>query len=106
MLLKLNTWQRVQLELLIGAAKGPASTIRKAVKLLDCLEMNDAEKAQVGFRQEGGLIQWDNLEHVWTIEVKDGNLASFLRELVRGKTDWTVNRNVIGLFDQLGIQDE
>ena len=106
MLLKLNTWQRVQLEMLVGGAKGPAATSRKAVKLLDILEMNDEEKAQVGFRQDGGIIQWEDLEHVWDIEVKDGNLEAFLRELVRGKTDWTVNRNVVGIFDQLGIQDE
>jgi len=106
MRLRLNTWQRVQLEMLVGAVKGTAAAIRKAVQLLDILEMSDEEKAQVGFKQDVSIIKWDDLEHVWEIEIGDSNLASFLRELVKRKTDWTVNRNVIGIFDQFGIQDD
>ena len=106
MILHLNTWQRIQLELLVGNVKGAASTVRKAVKLLDVLEMSDAEKAEVGFRQEGGMMLWDKSEHTFAVEIKDGNLAAFLVDLVRQKTDWPANRHIVDLFDQLGIQDE
>jgi len=104
--LNLNTWQRVQLEKLVGDVKGAASTVRKAVKLLDILEMSDEEKTKVGFRQQGGMLLWDDLEHTWEVEIKDGNLEVFLRELVKGKTDWPVNRYAIDIFDQFGLEDE
>lgn len=103
--LNLNTWQRVQLELLVGAVKGAASTVRKAVKLLDVLEMSDAEKEEVGFRAVNGGFVWDKPDHLFEIEIRDGNLETFMRELVKQKEDWPANRNAISLFDQLGIEE-
>ena len=105
MKLKLNPWQRIQLEMLVGNVKGAAAEVRKAVKLLDVLEMTDAERAEIGFRTEGGMILWDKQEHAFEIEIKDGNLAAFLTNLVKQKTDWPANRHVIDLFDQMGIED-
>jgi len=103
--LQLNTWQRVQLELLVGGVKGDASTVRKAVKLLDVLEMTDSEREQVGLRfVEGGMV-WDKPNHLFTVEIKDGNLEAFLRQLVKQKEDWPANRHAIDLFDQLKIDD-
>ena len=105
MKLKLNPWQRIQLEMLVGNVKGAAAEVRKAVKLLDVLEMTDAERAEIGFRAEGSMILWDKQEHAFEIEIKDGNLAAFLTNLAKQKTDWPANRHAIDLFDQMGIED-
>lgn len=104
MQLNLTTWQRVQLSLIIGATKGAASTIRKAVKLLDMLEMNDEEKAAVGFEQKGPSFTWKDADTRWAVEIKDGNLESFLVETVKAYDKWPVDVNVIDLLDQLGIE--
>jgi hypothetical protein len=105
MILNINTWQRIQLELLIGEVKGPAATVRKAVKLLDVLEMSKDEKEAVGLRQVQGGMVWDEPDHLFSIEIKDGNLEVFLRELVKQKEDWPANRHALDLIDQLGVDD-
>jgi hypothetical protein len=102
-MLHFNPWQRIQLSLLVGGVKGAAAEIRKAVKLLDILEMNDAEKAEIGLRIDGAMMVWEKKDYDFEVEIKDANLLSYLKTLVAQKSDWPVNKDAVGLFDQLGI---
>ena len=104
MILNINTWQRVKLLDVVGNVKGPAAVVRKAVKLLDLLEMSDADKEKVGVVKKESYMTWADKEHRWSIDVADGNLETFLRETVKGFDQWPANRDIVDLFDQLGIE--
>lgn len=159
MKLNLTTRQREWCVEIIGAIGGAnAKKFRKAVKLLDILELTDADKEVVGYvddtmafegdlsslksrvgidvesawinSENGALMQrpgdvfitariltgqrsWEDKEHLWLVDVVDGNLATMLKEQVAafgwpqgfvGNREW--QREIIDLLDQLGIDGE
>lgn len=159
MKLNLTTQQREWCVEIIGAIGGAnAAIFRKAVKLLDILELTDADKGVVGYvddtmvfegdlsslksragidiesawinGEEGietqrpgdvfitariltGEKSWEDKEHLWLVDIADGNLAMMLKEQVAafgwprgfvGNKEW--QREIIDLLDQLGIDGE
>ena len=109
MKLELSTWQRLSLTQIIGEQQGPVSIVRKAGKLLDILEMTDEEKKEVGLVQDPQVgFRWNNTDRIWGLEISDGNLAAYLKEVAKGHGGWSVrNRDqVLDLFEKLEIQEE
>lgn len=105
--LRLNVWQRVTLVDFIGGIRGYARDVRKAFKLLDILELTDAEKKAVGFRTPAPRVSvWDDHDVVYEIEIKDKNLASFLKKKAAAFEGWPVSEHVLGLFEQLDIKED
>lgn len=73
MKLELTTWQRVNCINIIGSIGGAnAAMFRKAVKLLDILEMTDDEKEQVGFVDDTAELECDlsGLKSRFGIDIK------------------------------------
>ncbi len=112
MKLSINTFQRIWLSNIVGAIEGRVQIVRKASKLLDLLELSEDEKKLVGLRQvSNGLLQWDDLAHVWGIEIADDNLATFLKDQVAAY-NWPAGilaspsqrHDVNGLLDMLKIE--
>lgn len=159
MKLNLTTRQREWCVGIIGAIGGANAVIfRKAVKLLDILELTDADKEVVGYvndtrvfegdlsslksrvgvdvesawingengtqmqrpgdifitaRIPTGQKNWEDKEHLWLVDIVDGNLITMLKEQVAafgwprgfvGNKEW--QREIIDLLDQLGIDGE
>jgi len=88
--------------------RGHITTLRKALKLLDILEMSEQERAEVGMVQQGDNIQWADQERRFPLEIADRELAAFLKRAVAQYQGWPVaqGRLVLDLFEQLGIENE
>jgi len=109
MKLKINTWQRMQLVLALGSVSGPVATYRQATKLLDLLELQPDEQGKVGFvMMADGAARWADEAHRWEIEIKDGNLAAFLRRVAQSHAQWPVAQRglVDDLLEQLGVEED
>ena len=109
MKLNLNTWQRMMCVQALNAQAGHISTIRKALKLLEILELDEAERVDVGMVQIGDeQFTWKDQAHRFELEVADRELAAFLKRAVAGYGNWPVlqARDTLDLFEQLGIEAE
>lgn len=106
MTLNLNTWQRMTLLTMVNNVKGDLRTVRKALKALDVLELDAAEREAVGLTEHPtGAITWTDAAHRFELKVDD-NTAAFLRQQVEAKTDWPVSADVVDLCEQLGVKED
>jgi hypothetical protein len=104
--LNLNTWQRMTLLTMVNNVKGDLRTVRKALKALDVLELDAAEREAVGLTEHpNGAVTWTDAAHRFELEVDD-NTAAFLRQQVEAKTDWPVSADVVDLCEQLGVKED
>jgi len=115
MKLDLNVWQLLNLIGIIGTVEGSVQNIRKADKILDILELTDAEKEQIGYKFDAttGSITWTDYTIKFGVDIPDPNLGVFLVERVRlfkwPEAAWSshiVRKQIVDLYDQLGIKDE
>ena|SRR3990167_6646551 len=105
--LSINTFQRVMLINIVGAIEGNAAIVRKAVKLLEALDMTEAEKELVGMKQTGNQINWlpEHEDHLWEIELKDPDPAALLKEKLKAQSfSALVGRKMLAVYDQLDIE--
>lgn len=102
MKLSLNTWQRVTLYQVIGLLQGDVNTIRKAIAIMDILELRDEEKKLVGYEQNGDRVTWSDAEHCFEVEIED-SVVGVLLAAVRNYSMWPVVRGkeVLNIIDQL-----
>lgn len=106
MTLNLNTWQRMTLLTMVNNVKGDLRTVRKALKALDVLELDAAEREAVGLTEHPtGAITWTDAAHRFELDVPD-DVATFLRQQVEAKTDWPVSADVVDLCEQLGVKED
>lgn len=108
MKLSLNTWQRIMCVQALNAQTGHISAIRKALKLLDILELNEEERAAVQLRElQAGGYAWQDTERRFGVEIADRELAAFLKRAVGNYSNWPVEhaRLVTDLFEQLEIEE-
>jgi hypothetical protein len=102
-----TTWQRFALYRIMGNIEGNLIRIRKAHKCLDALEMSDADKEQVNWRElPGGLVAWDNDEHEWTLEIGDREAVKLLKETVKAHQNWPAARydDVLAIYEALKLE--
>lgn len=106
--LRLTTWQRIMAIQALNAQAGHISLIRKALALLEILELSEEERDAVTLRAlpDGGYT-WQDVERRFALEIRDRELVAFLRRAVQMYGRWPVDqaRQVADLFDQLSIDD-
>ena len=103
MRLQLNTWQRLQLLLLMSNVQGDLRTVNKALKLIDLLEFSKEEAEKIGLEITSAGYYWRDNSCLWEVNIGDGNLASFLKEKVKGRSDWPARKDVMDLCQKLEI---
>lgn len=106
--LELTVWQRIMCVQTLNAQAGHISTIRKALKLLEILELNEEERVAVGLRElQPGQYMWTDTQRRFELEIKDRELAAFLRRAVEQFGQWPVEHaaEVLDLFQQLGADE-
>ena len=106
MKLQLTTWQRIVLYQIVGQLRGPVSLVRTASKLLDVLEMSEADRTEVGYRElPNGAATWRDPERRLEIENADREAAALLRRTVEQHQEWPAGqaRQVLDLAEQLGL---
>ncbi len=106
--LELTTWQRIMAVQALNGQTGHISTIRKALKLLEILELNEEERVAVELRElQPGQYMWTDTQRRFELEIKDRELAAFLRRAVEQYGQWPVEyaAHVLDLCQQLGIEE-
>jgi hypothetical protein len=103
MKLQLNTWQRLQLLLLMSNVQGDLRVVNKALKLIDLLEFSKEEAERIGLEITPAGYYWRDDSPLWEIDIEDGNLAPFLKERVKDRSDWPARKDVMDLCQQLEI---
>lgn len=95
MILSLTTWERVQLSRLVGQLRGNVALLRKAGRVLDAVELSEAEQEAVGFntivRPDGSVsAQWRDAAREFEVEIADREAAMLLRRTFQQCEDWRV----------------
>jgi hypothetical protein len=109
MKLELTTWQRMMCVQALNGQVGHISMIRKALQLLEVLELSEAERAEVGMQEPApGQWMWRDTARRWEVEVADRELAAFLRRAVEAFGQWPVGQGaeVVDLCRQLEIEEK
>ena len=102
--LKLNTWQRVMLVQAVSAQRGDIGFVRRCLKALDVLEMSDEEKGLVKLQETPTGARWEDTERIWELKF-DPNVLEAVKVAVRNYR-WPVNKDVLGIIEQLGLEGE
>lgn len=119
MSLTLDTSQRVRLTGLVGSMKGgTARLMRKAIKVLDVLELSEEEKERIGYREVGpGRVAWDSSE-TYDLNLEEADLLiSCVEDYMRDKNareSWELNDyilmesicGVLGVDPDIGIEED
>ena len=105
MQLNLTTWQRVMLRDVVGLTRGNVRTVRDALRALEVLDLDEAERAAVGYRDlGGGRAEWDaESDEKFVLVVPDDGALAVMRQAARAYESWPVAmaEQVLDLMEQL-----
>lgn len=103
--LKLDTWQRMKLVLMLGELQGNVRLVRKAGKALDVLEMSDEDKEKVGYKSSPRGASWQDQDHKFDLDIGDKEAAGLIKQVIKTKKDWQAGnyKRILDLYEQLGI---
>jgi len=99
--LKFTTWERVQLLTCIPA-QDTVSNVRKHLRIMDVLELNEDEQKLVDFTNVGQGFQWarEKADYEFELAFEDSDLEHLVK-LVEGRTDWPSTRLTVVLLDKI-----
>ena len=112
-IIKLTTWERVVIaNNVIGAMQiGDPRTMRKASKILDAVELTQAEREQIHLHVDAtGQAVWDDCDkiesQVWEVELGPDEMALLKEKVAAPPMPWigAQRKWVLRLYDQLGIE--
>ena len=106
MKIEVNTWQRQMLAMLCGGMRGDVATIRKAMGLLDILELTKEEKKAINLRVTPEGLTWDDAEKVYVLDIEEEGIE-LLKQLYSSFDKWPAQqaRLVLDLGSRLGVTD-
>ena len=100
---ELNTWERTMLAQAIGYLRGDVALIRRAVKLLDVLDLKPDEAEAVNMHLDGeGALRWDKPQHTWPLSLSAADLT-MLRQAADAFPMWSAaqSAHLFALLDKL-----
>lgn len=99
--LELTTWERVQLLTCIPA-QDTVSNVRKHLRVMDILELNEDEQKLVGFTNVGQGFEWarDKADYEFELTFEDSDLEHLVK-LVEGRDNWPSTRLTVVLLDKI-----
>ena len=104
MKLVVNTWQRLMLSMLCGGMRGNVATIRKAMGLMDILDLTEEEKKAINFKTSPIGQTWENETLTYELDIEEEDIE-LLRNLYTSFDQWPANQAslVLDLGDVLGV---
>lgn len=107
MKLEINTWQRVMLTAVVGQLRGNVHLLRKAIKVLDILEMTDEEKQAIGYTELSTGARWDDTERRFPLEF-DQEAITLIQQAIERFEGWPAEQAalVFDLCQQLEMDDD
>jgi len=99
--INLTTWERVQL-LACVPVQDTVSNVRKHIRVMDTLELNEAEQKLVDFTNTGQGFQWsrDKQDYEFELTFEDSDLEHLVK-LVEGREDWPSTKLTVVLLDKI-----
>ena len=99
--INLTTWERVQL-LTCVPAQDTVSNVRKHLRIMDILELDEDEQKLVEFTNVGQGFQWarDKQDHEFELTFEDSDLEHLVK-LVEGREDWPSTKLTVVLLDKV-----
>lgn len=101
--LNLNVGEILSARLVLNEVKGLLSEIRKALKILDKIELTEEEHKAVGMTNGvGGQISWKDQDFTKEVELSDEQ-ADLMKVQLKGKADFSVvgAQYAVSLAEQL-----
>ena len=87
--IELTTWQRLMCVQIIGGMSGDVALMRKALPVLETLEMTPEEQELVGMVQlPNSNIQWTDTGLRWTLRFERPEHFAFFKEQIEAYRDW------------------
>lgn len=96
----LTTFERMQLLAWLNRQSGDIGYIRRALDLVNKLELNPEEKALVGWREEAGQLQWHDASREFQISMTEAELRILQPAL---QAQWPVNKLILAMLDKLEL---
>jgi len=88
--INLNVGEILSARLIVNEVKGLLSEIRKALKILDKIELTEAEHKTVGMTEAtGGQISWKDQKFTKEVELSDEQVE-LMKIQLKGKADFSV----------------
>lgn len=95
--IEVTVWERVKLAFIVGSQERlTASGMRSCLRLLDKLELQQAEKDRLGWTEMEGKAIWRDTGLSFTLEFEDEDFEA-LRKMVTGFTGWRGDESRKGL---------
>lgn len=106
--LNLNIWERVQLTSLMAQQRGTPQQYRRFIRVLDVVEMSEAEVKTTGYKANvvnGRLdFSWEQAQN-FELEFEDADYKTLITA-VTSFIGWPTDRRVGPLLDKLGVAEE
>lgn len=97
--ISLTVFERLQLMGWLNQRQGDLRFLRRAMRVLDALELSEEEREEVGLVEADGMLRWQDQERVFRIELEDADFA-LLAEAVGGK-GWPVNPLILAMLERI-----
>lgn len=105
MKITLTVAQRINLVNLVGGMRGSARIMRKAIKLLDVLEISSEEADRINLKRESNSrLTWDR-DATFDLEFKDKEVLSTLKSIIEEHI-YEKNKNEDWTFAEYAIYDD
>lgn len=103
--LNLTVWERLQLSNVLSEQRGNLAQIRRYLRVLDAVELNETERLEIDLQvvqQDGQPPQfhWREGAGKFDIELEDADF-DILAEVVRSYVRWPANRLIVAMLDKI-----
>lgn len=97
--LELTVFERVQLLDWLGRQQGTLAEIRRALPVMDVLELSDEEKVQVEFVQHAnGRVTWKDTDRMFALELEDAQFDVLKPAL---QSQWPMARPILAMLEKI-----
>lgn len=103
--LSLTVWERLQLAGVLGEQRGNLAQIRRYLRVLDAVELSEAERLEIGLQivQQDGQppqFRWREDAGEFNIELEDADF-DILAEATHSYDQWPANRLIVTMLDKI-----
>lgn len=101
MQLELTTWERVTLGQWLGSGqpKGDLAFVRRALSILDKLDLTERERAEVNYRRVGNVFRWDDTGRAFALSFNAQEMG-ILKSACTWQ-GWPATRQYLAMLEKL-----
>jgi len=85
----------------LNQQRGDLKFLRRALRVLETLELSEQEKEEVGLVQAGEMLRWRDEERRFSIKLEDEDFKLLSQAL---EATWPVNALILAMLEHLESQ--